>query len=128
MKNILTSYAKTLRQNSTDAEKILWRHLRAKQMEGIKFRRQQPIEGYVVDFVSLEKRLIIELDGGHHAVIGDEDVVRDRCLSCNGFKVLRFWNHDVMQNREGVLETIRKACLGQGLHPPPAPPVKGGGE
>lgn len=111
MTKSLISNAKILRRNATDAERILWRHLQAKQMEGVKFRRQQPIEGYIVDFVSFEKRLVIELDGGQHILNRDEDVVRDQCLNRNGFNVLRFWNHEVMQNREGVLETIRKACL-----------------
>ena len=111
MKNTLTQYAKTLRRKCTDAERILWKSLRSKQMEGVKFRRQQPIEGYIVDFVSFEKRLIIELDGGQHAVNRDQDVVRDRCLTRNGFEVLRFWNNEVMQNQEGVLEKIRRECL-----------------
>ncbi len=107
----LTSYAKSLRRNATDAERILWRHLRARQVEGIKFRRQQPIENYIVDFVSFETRLVIELDGGQHAVNRQKDIKRDRCLTRNGFRVLRFWNHDVLGNMDGVLETIRKACL-----------------
>jgi very-short-patch-repair endonuclease len=111
MKTPLTSNAKALRRNATDAERILWQHLRAKHMEGVKFRRQQPIEGYIVDFVSFKKRLIIELDGGQHATDKQKDHVRDTCLIRNGFKVLRFWNNDVMKNLEGVLETIRKVCV-----------------
>ena len=77
----------------------------------MKFRRQQPIESYIVDFVCFENRLIIEVDGGRHAVERQKDMVRDARLNRNGFKVLRFWNHDVMGNLEGVPETIRKACL-----------------
>ncbi len=111
--NQLKNNAKSLRRNATEAEKKLWLHLRAKQMEGIKFRRQQPIEAYIVDFVSFERRVIIELDGGQHATepAQDKDIDRDLCLKCNGFKVLRFWNNDVMENLEGVLAVIRKVCL-----------------
>ena len=69
-KKILTAYAKTLRHNATQAEKALWRQLRARQMEGIKFRRQQPINGYIVDFVSFETRLVIEVDGGNMPLTG----------------------------------------------------------
>ena len=110
-KQILTSYAKSLRHNATQAEKVLWRHLRARQLEGIKFRRQQPIDGYIVDFVSFETRLFIELAGGQHAVNRQKDIKRDQCLIRNGFRVLRFWNHGVIGNLEGALEVIRKACL-----------------
>ena len=110
-KKILTTYARSLRKNATQAERTLWQHLRAKQMAGIKFRRQQPIDGYIVDFVSFEKRLIIELDGGQHAVDKQKDVERDGCLAGNGFKVIRFWNHEVLANLDGVLETIRRQCL-----------------
>jgi very-short-patch-repair endonuclease len=111
IRNTLTPKAKALRRNPTEAERKLWQRLRARQMEGVKFRRQQPIEDYIVDFVCLKKRLIIEVDGGQHAIERQRDMARDTCLNRNGFKVLRFWNHDVMKNLEGVLETIRKVCL-----------------
>jgi very-short-patch-repair endonuclease len=107
----LTKYAKKLRKNATAAEGLLWSKLRARQMEGIKFRRQQPIENYVVDFVSFEKRIVIELDGGQHATDREKDRNRDRLLSENGFIVLRFWNNEVFENLEGVLEVIRRQCL-----------------
>ena len=112
-KPTLTSHAKALRRNATHVETILWRQLRARQIEGVKFRRQQPIDGYIVDFVSFETRLVIELDGGQHAMNRqkDKDIKRDRCLTRNGFKVLRFWNHHVLGNLDGVLESIRRACL-----------------
>ena len=110
-KQILTKHAKSLRRNATQAEKALWRHLRARQMEGLKFRRQQPIENYIVDFVSFEKRLVIELDGGQHAKNKEKDIQRDRCLVENGFKVIRFWNTDVLGNIDGVREVIRRECL-----------------
>jgi very-short-patch-repair endonuclease len=101
--------AKNLRKRSTDAERHLWKHLRTKQIEGLKFRRQEPIGSYIVDFVCFDKRVIIEADGGQHSV--ETDANRDAWLSSQGFKVLRFWNHDVLMNIEGVLEVIRKNCV-----------------
>ena len=110
-KKVLTKYAKSLRQNATEAEKLLWHHLKARQIEGIKFRRQQPIDHYIVDFVSFEARLVLELDGGQHAVNKHIDKKRDLFLKDNGFRVLRFWNHEVLQNLDAVLEKIRRMCL-----------------
>lgn len=122
--NKLNNIAKNLRNRPTEAEKLLWRHLRAKQLEGLKFRRQQPIDNYVVDFVCFEKRIVIEIDGGQHAIQRDKDIVRDKYLIENEFKILRFWNNEVLQNIEGVLEVIRENCL---CHPPLSPlPSKGG--
>jgi very-short-patch-repair endonuclease len=92
-------------------EAILWSRLRAKQVEGVKFRRQQPIENFIVDFVSFEKRIVVELDGGQHAENRDKDMRRDRFFEENGFVVLRFWNNDVIENLDGVLEVIRKKCI-----------------
>ena len=120
--NKLVNTAKALRISQTDAEKLIWRHLRAKQMEGLKFRRQQPIGNYVVDFICLEKSLVIEADGGQHAD-NTKDEERDAWLTSEGFKVLRFWNNEVLTNMEGVLEVIRGNCLS---HPPLTPPLKGG--
>ena len=111
MTNKLTNLAKTLRKRSTDAELLLWQRLKARRLEGIKFRRQQPIEDFIVDFLSFEKRLIIELDGGQHAEDRQKDRERDRVLTEAGFKVLRFWNNDVLENLDGVLERIRENCL-----------------
>jgi len=97
-----------------------------KQMEGLKFRRQQPIDHYIVDFVCFENRLIIEIDGGQHAENEkDKDKERDNYLAKNGFKVLRFWNNEVFTNIKGVLEVIRINCL-ESPSPSP-PPVEGGG-
>jgi very-short-patch-repair endonuclease len=107
----LTNLAKTLRKRSTDAELILWQRLRARRLEGIKFRRQQPIEDFVVDFLSFEKRIIIELDGGQHAEDRQRDRDRDKILARAGFKILRFWNNEVLENLDGVLERIRETCL-----------------
>ena len=97
-----------------------------KQMEGLKFRRQQPIENYIVDFICFENRIIIEIDGGQHAAENDKDRERDSCLQQYGFKVLRFWNNEVLQNINGVLEIIRENCLWSPS--PQSPPVKGGEE
>lgn len=105
-----TRLAKALRNDATDAEKKLWSQLKSSQMEGVKFRRQEPIEGFIVDFVSYQKRLIIELDGGQHAGAKEEDERRDRCLESHGFKVLRFWNNEVFQDLQAVLEVIRRNC------------------
>ena len=123
MINRLVNTAKTLRKSQTDAEKLLWKllwkHLRAKQMEGFKFRRQQPLRNYVIDFICLEQSLVIEVDGGQHAD-NKKDEERDAWLKSEGFKVLRFWNNEVLTNLKGVLEVIRESCLN---HPPLTPPL-----
>ena len=97
--------AGTLRRDATEAEKRVWQALRAQQA-GAKFRRQQPIEGYVVDFVSFEHRLVIEIDGGQHSDADEYEERRTRCLEANGFRIRRFWNNEVMENIEGVYDTI----------------------
>jgi len=119
----LNQLAKNLRINQTDAEKILWKLLKSKQLDNTKFRRQQPIGNYIVDFVSLDKKLVIELDGGQHAEDENKDQKRDRWLISQGFKVLRFWNNDVLQNIEGVLESIMEK-----ISPSPSPSPQGRGE
>ncbi len=118
----LVTTAKNLRKRSTDAERSLWKQLRAKQIEGLKFRRQQPIEKYIVDFICFEKKIIIEVDGGQHSG-SDKDKERDKGLKEQGYKVLRFWNNEVLNNMTGVLEVIRAHCI---IHPPLTPPIKGG--
>ena len=100
-----------MRKDPTKTEAILWNRLRARQLDGVKFRRQQPIDRFIVDFLSFEKRIIIELDGGQHAMNKDKDQERDRILTDKGFTVLRFWNNDIIDNIEGVLEAIRQECL-----------------
>ena len=107
----LTKLAKDLRKNATQAEALLWSKVRARQMLGVKFRRQQPLENFIVDFVSFEKRIVIELDGGQHAEDRDKDKERDMYLEDKGFTILRFWNTEVFENLEGVLETIRQKCI-----------------
>ena len=125
-RNSLYPFARELRNNSTDTERFLWRYLKNRQIEGVKFRRQQPVEAYIVDFVSFDKRIVIELDGGQHAENEEYDVQRDACLRANGFVVLRFWNNDVIENIEGVLEVVREWCL-RGTPPPPNPLPQGVG-
>ena len=119
----LGNLAKSLRKKQTDAEKLLWWHLRGKQITGLKFRRQEPIGPYIADFVCFEKRLIIELDGGQHALEQEKDREREYWFNQEGFRTLRFWNTDVLQNIAGVVEVIRRTCLN---HPPLTPPIKGG--
>jgi very-short-patch-repair endonuclease len=114
--------AKSLRKNFTDTERFLWRHLRAKQMKGCKFRRQEPIGSYIVDFVCHEEKIVIEVDGGQHSVEQKKDFERDKWLKEQGYTVLRFWNNEVLTNINGVLEVIRNNIE----HPPLAPPLKGG--
>ena len=99
--------AKSLRSNQTDAEQRLWYHLRAHRFMGLKFRRQKPMGRYIVDFVCIERRLIIEIDGGQHAEQVVYDRQRDEWLGSQGYAVLRFWNNDVMQRLDSVLERIR---------------------
>ena len=101
--------ARLLRRNPTQAEQRLWSALRRRQLESLRFRRQVPIRPYVVDFVCFAKRLVIEIDGGQHAREADRDTVRTAWLESRGFRVLRFWNNDVLANTEGVVETIRRA-------------------
>jgi len=98
-------YAKAMRHIATDAEKKLWRLLRSRQLEAHKFRRQVPIGNYIVDFVCHEKKIIIEVDGGQHAD-NTKDAERDRWLVQAGYRVLRYWNNDVLKNPNGVLEAI----------------------
>lgn len=110
--------ARELRNNMTEAERALWKHLRLRQVGGHKFRRQQPLGKYIVDFVCFEKRLIIEVDGGQHSeqVVYDSD--RNAWLEAQGFKILRFWNNQVLKETEAVKETIIGA-LEPGCYTPP---------
>jgi very-short-patch-repair endonuclease len=126
--------ARRLRLDATDAERRLWYRLRSRQIDGAKFVRQERIGPYVVDFVCREQRLIIEVDGGQHAT-DHRDAVRDRWLSDRGYRVLRFWNNDVLSNTEGVLEAIAAALSessgaptrGSAPSPQPSPPEGGEG-
>ncbi|MBK5100741.1 MAG: endonuclease domain-containing protein [Desulfobacteraceae bacterium] len=122
MAHNFTNLARTLRRRATDAEKLLWQRLRNRQLEGFKFRRQQTIGRYIVDFVNFEKRLVVELDGGQHAIEKDKDEKRDAWLKGEGYAVLRFWDNKVFENLEGILEVIRRSLLS----PSPGPSHQGG--
>lgn len=108
------AYARYLRHNMTDAERRLWRELRGLKQNGLHFRRQVPIDHYIVDFACLSARVIIEVDGGQHNKQEGirRDSIRDAYLKEQGFQVLRFWNNDVLQNTEGVME-VMMAALGR---------------
>ena len=101
--------ARNLRKNQTDAEQILWYQLRNRRFLNYKFRRQFPFDCYIADFICVELRLIIELDGSQHAEQADNDAERTLYLKQRGFKVIRFWNNELFDNIEGVLECIRLA-------------------
>ena len=113
-RRFLTGRARLLRCGSTDAEKALWTHLRSRQLDGAKFRRQVEIDGYVVDFLCANHRLIIEVDGGQHTP--ERDAQRTAYLESQGFRIIRFWNNEVLTNMEGVWSTIVEA-----LREPPHP-------
>jgi very-short-patch-repair endonuclease len=119
-----TDNARRLRRNATIAEQRLWYRLRSRSLCEMKFVRQEPIGPYIVDFVCRERRLIIEVDGGQHAE-SERDLVSDRWLRDHKYRILRFWNNDVIQNTEGVLETIASALQPDG--PSPSPRLRGEG-
>jgi very-short-patch-repair endonuclease len=98
--------ARALRRNETDVERKLWHALRGRQVVQLKFRRQVPIGPYVVDFVCVGKMLVVELDGGQHAIRRDHDAIRTRALEARGYRIVRFWNHEVVENIDGVLAQI----------------------
>jgi 2-methylaconitate isomerase len=118
--------ARKLRKNSTNAERFLWQHLRLRQINGDRFRRQRPVGPYILDFVCLEKRLAIEVDGGQHNDASSRDWQRDEWLRRQGFVVLRFWNHDVLTQIDAVKEVIWNALKENPLLRPP--PRRGGGK
>ncbi len=122
-----TEHARALRKNMTDAEKCLWRQLNRGQIDNLRFRRQEPIGNFIVDFVCFERTLIVELDGGQHADQTAYDERRTRWLESQGFCVLRFWNNAVLQNTSGVLEVIRDALEKRRCPPTLTLPHKGGG-
>ena len=103
---MLNHFKKSLRKSQTDAEGILWYHLRNRNFQNHKFRRQHLLCGYIVDFVCLEKRLVIELDGGQHAERNEYDLTRTLKLEADGFQVLRFWNNEIFNAVDSVLEAI----------------------
>ena len=112
-----TRTARRLRRNSTTAEQRLWPRLRSRGLIGVKFVRQIPIGPYIVDFVCREHGLVVEVDGGQHAE-NEYDTARDRWLRDHGYRVLRFWNNDVIENTDGVLESIASSLR---VESPPHP-------
>jgi very-short-patch-repair endonuclease len=117
--------AKNLRIKHTDEENLFWSQLRARRLNGLKFRRQQPIGNYIVDFICFTKKIVIEVDGGQHSWKKKRNEIRDKWLSKEGYKLLRFWNNEVFKNLDGVLEIINQNCVN---HPPLTPPIDGGGK
>ena len=113
-----TSLTRRLRRDSSDAERLLWRKLRHRQLDGHKFRRQHLIGPFIVDFVCLESRLVVEVDGGQHASAASGDAERTVWLESEGYRVLRFWNNEVLESTEGVLTRIDLALDGD-CHPHP---------
>ena len=103
--------ARVLRNEATDAEQRLWRHLRGRRLQGLKFRRQYPIAGYIADFACVEARLVIEVDGGQHGDRAEADSERTRKLQSNGYRVLRFWNDDVLLRTDAVLDDILRQLV-----------------
>ena len=101
-----TQRARQLRRDSTEAEQRLWRILRNRQLGGHKFRRQAPIGPFIVDFVCIERRLVIEVDGSQHQEQIDYDEDRTRFIESEGYRVLRFWNNEVLTELESVAEAI----------------------
>jgi len=120
------SRARALRRQMTEAEQRTWRMLRMRQISGYRFRRQAPIGRYIADFVCHEARLIVEIDGGQHDVASQGEIERSRFLEDQGYRMLRFWNNEVLENPEGVLMTIA-AVLAETSPPPYPSPFKGEG-
>lgn len=119
-------FACQMRANPTDAERKLWWHLRHRlKTPGTHFRRQVRIGRYIADFVCHGARMVVEVDGGQHATRSETDQLRTKALEANGYRVLRFWNNDVLNNIDGVLEDIQHAIT---LTPTPIPSPQGGGE
>jgi len=121
MKVTLTGTARKLRSETTDAESRLWRSLRNRQLHGLKFKRQVPFGPFIADFICVEANLIIEADGGQHADRADADRVRTEYFEAGGYRVSRFWNNDVLQNLDGVLEAIEGELTKKTPSPQPSP-------
>jgi very-short-patch-repair endonuclease len=122
---IMKSLAKELRQQATDAERMLWKHLRAHRMAGYKFRRQVVIEPYIADFVCLEGKLVVEADGGQHLEQVEADLKRSLFLESLGYKFMRFWNHEILCDIDTVLEQIHGSLI-ETPSPQPSPGGRGG--
>ena len=131
----LVPFARKLRRNATNAERLLWRALNGRQLDGFRFRRQVPLLGFIVDFMCYEARLVIEVDGATHSTDAElaRDAARDEALIRAGNRILRFRNAEIYENLDGVIETIFRAL--QAIRnnvaadpPPPCPsPTRGEG-
>ena len=119
-----TKRAQELRNNPTDAERHLWTHLSSRRLNGHKFTRQASIGPFICDFVCREHGLVVEVDGGQHDLNAARDAVRTVYLEAQGYRVLRFWNNDVLRNLDGVLHVISAALF---PHPNPLPEGEGAG-
>jgi very-short-patch-repair endonuclease len=121
-----TKRSRELRANMTDAERKLWAYLSARKVAGVRFNTQFPIGGFVCDFVSRGAKLVIEVDGGQHAEAEQADAERTRFIERRGYRVIRFWNNDVLGNVEGVVGEIERVLGEMGAQqnrpsPNPAP-------
>ena len=116
--------ARRLRRDQTDAERVFWFRVRDRRLNGLKFKRQVPIDNYIVDFLCADARLIVELDGGQHAV--RDETNRTAILEAMGYLVLRFWNNDVLKNIDGVLEEILNLLDRNPREPPHPDPLPSG--
>ena len=123
----IVARARKLRRNSTDVERKLWHRIRDKQIDEFRFRRQRPIGKYIVDFVCLDAKLIVELDGGQHAGDAAYDQRRTAFLESLGYAVLRFWNNEVIENMDGVLQRLHETLLRSRFNPTLTLPLAGDG-
>ena len=119
--NPIQDNARQLRKTQTDAERRLWQLLRNRSLGGCKFRRQHPVGSYICDFICIDRQLVIEVDGGQHAVQVEEDEARTAYLESKGFMVIRFWNHEVLTKTEAVLERILNMISSDSPHHVPLP-------
>lgn len=121
----MKSLARALRRQATDAEHLLWKHLRGRRLAGYKFRRQVVIEPYIVDFVCFETKLIVEADGGQHIEQMQYDEKRTAILQSLGYEVMRFWNNEILGDVNAVLEQIQYRLI-EVPSPQPSPGGRGG--
>lgn len=120
-----TMRSRELRLNATDAERKLWAQLSARKIAGVRFNRQFPIGPFICDFVSRSAKLVIEVDGGQQAVDVAKDEARTAYLEAQGYRVIRFWNNDVLERIDGVVSEIERVLV---TSPPPTHPASGRGE
>lgn len=118
--------ARTLRKNLTETETFVWKRLRYRQIGGFKFRRQHPLGPFIVDFVCLERKLVLELDGGQHAERVEADAFRTRWLEQQGYRVVRFWNHQPFQEWDAIEQELWRLLTEEGSTPHPSSPPQGG--